>query len=81
VSELPLHGGNISGFLNEVPAHGVASVMGCVTLYAGQAACFVEHRIDPLGFRRPSPWGLVIGEGNSADDFHFLKSAALSFAI
>jgi hypothetical protein len=30
--------------------------------------------------RRPSPWALVVGERNSAGDFHFLKSAVLSLA-
>ena len=32
-------------FLYKVPAHGIAGVMGRVTLDAGQAACLVEHRI------------------------------------
>jgi len=36
----------IAGFLYEVPAHGVAGIMGRVSLDAGQAAYFVEHRIE-----------------------------------
>ena len=40
---------DIAGFLDEVPAHGVAGVMGRVTLDAGQAAYLVEHRIDHPG--------------------------------
>jgi hypothetical protein len=38
--------GDIAGFLDEVPAHGVAGVMGSMALDASQAAYLVEHRID-----------------------------------
>ena len=44
MAELSLNCGDIAGFLNEVPAHGVAGVMGRVALDAGQAAYLVEHR-------------------------------------
>ena len=40
---------NIPGFSDEVPAHGMAGVMGRVTFDAGQAAYFVEHRVDHPG--------------------------------
>jgi hypothetical protein len=40
---------DIAGFLDEVPYNCVAGVMGHVTLDAGQAAYFVEHRIDHPG--------------------------------
>jgi len=44
VAELSLNRGDITGFIDEVPAHGVASVMGRVTLDACQAADLVGHR-------------------------------------
>ena len=46
VAELALYCGDIAGFLYEVPAHGVAGVMGGVALDAGQVAHFVEHRVE-----------------------------------
>jgi hypothetical protein len=49
VTELSLNRCNITGFLNEVPAYGMAGVMGRVTFDAGQAAYFVEHRVDHPG--------------------------------
>ena len=49
VAELSLNRRDIAGFLDEVPAHGVAGVMGRMALDAGQAACLVEHRIDHPG--------------------------------
>jgi len=41
-----LNRGDIAGFLDEVPAHGGAGVMGRVAFDTGQAVDFVEHRID-----------------------------------
>ena len=49
VAELPLNRGDIAGFLDEVPAHGVAGVMGRMALDTGQAADLVEHRVDHPG--------------------------------
>ena len=49
MTELYLNHCNITGFLNEVPAYGMAGVMGRVTFDAGQAAYFVEHRVDHPG--------------------------------
>ena len=49
MTELSLNRRDIAGFLDEVPAHGVAGVMGGATLDAGQAADRVEHRIDHPG--------------------------------
>ena len=49
MTELPLNRRDISGFLNEVPAHGMAGVMGGMALDAGKAAHLVEHRIDHPG--------------------------------
>ena len=49
VAKLSLNRRDIAGFLDEVPAHGVAGVMGRVTLDTGQTAHFIEHRIDHLG--------------------------------
>ena len=46
VTKLSLNRRDISGFLREVPAHGVAVVMGRVTPYPGQTAHLVEHRIE-----------------------------------
>ncbi len=51
MTELFLSRCDIAGFLYEVPAHGVASVMGRVALDAGQAADLVEHRIDHPGIQ------------------------------
>ena len=61
VAELVLYCGDIAGFLDEVPAHGVAGVMGCVALNAGQAAHFVEHRINHPRVEPP----VAVGECNS----------------
>ena len=49
MTELSLNRCNIPGFSDEVPAHGMAGVMGRVTFDAGQAAYFVEHRVDHPG--------------------------------
>jgi len=49
VAELPLNRCDIAGFLDEVSAQGMPGVMGRVNLNAGQAADFVEHRIDHPG--------------------------------
>ncbi len=45
VAELSLNRCDIAGFLYEVPAHGMAGVMGRMALDAGQAAYLVEHHI------------------------------------
>jgi hypothetical protein len=49
VTELSLNRCDIPSFPDEVPAHGMAGVMGRVTFDAGQAAYFVEHRVDHPG--------------------------------
>jgi hypothetical protein len=49
MAELSLNCRDIAGFLDEVSAHGMAGVMGRVTLDAGQGAHFVGHRIDHPG--------------------------------
>ena len=49
MTELSLDRCDISCFLDEVPAHGMAGVMGSMSLDAGQAAYLVEHRIDHPG--------------------------------
>ncbi len=49
MTKLPLNRGDIAGFLDELPAHGVAGVMRRVALDTGQAADLVEHRIDHPG--------------------------------
>ncbi len=49
VAELPLNRDDIAGFLNEVPAHGMAGVMGRMAIEAGQGAQLVEYRIDHPG--------------------------------
>ncbi len=51
MAELPLNRREVTGFLDELPAHGMAGVMGRVALNAGQAAYLFEHRIETL-------WGL-----------------------
>ena len=45
VTELSLNRRDIAGFLDEVPAHGVAGGMGRVVLDAGQTADLIEHRV------------------------------------
>jgi len=49
VAELSLNLRDVTGFLDEVPAHGMAGVMGRVNLNEGQTAHFAEHRIDYPG--------------------------------
>ena len=49
VAKLSLNCGDVAGFFYEVSTHGVAGVMGRVTIDAGQATHFAEHRIDHPG--------------------------------
>jgi len=60
--ELSLNRCDIAGFLYEVPAHGMAGVMGGVTLDAGQAAYFLEHRIDHPGLETTVAVGVGISK-------------------
>ena len=62
MTELPLNRRDIAGFLDEVSAHGVAGVMGRVALDAGQAAHFVEHRIDHPGVETTVTVGVGISK-------------------
>jgi hypothetical protein len=62
VAELALYCSDVSGFFYEVPAHGVASVMGGVTLDAGQAAHSVEHRVDHPGVETAVAVGVGISK-------------------
>ena len=62
VTELPLNCGDIAGFLYKVPAHGMAGVMGRVTFDAGQAAYFVEHRVDQPGVETTVAVGVGISK-------------------
>ena len=48
MTELSLNRCDIAGFLDEVPAHGVAGVMGRVAPYPGQLANLIPNRIDHL---------------------------------
>ena len=63
MTELSLNRRDISGFLDQVPTHGVAGVMGRVPLDAGQAAYLVEHRIDHPGFETT----VAVGVGGRLD--------------
>jgi hypothetical protein len=80
VTELSLNRCDIAGFLYEVSAHGMAVVMGRVSLGAGLLHTSLNTVLITLGLSRPSPWALVVGKRNSAGDFHFFRSAALSWA-
>ena len=80
MTELSLNRRDIAGFLDEVSAHGMAGVMGRVTRDASQVAHLVENRIDHPGIQPTVAMALVTGERNSAGDFQFLKSVALSLA-
>jgi hypothetical protein len=62
VTELSLNRCDISGFLDKVSPHGVAGVMGRVTLDAGQAAHFVEHRIYHPGVETTVSMGVGISK-------------------
>ena len=59
---LSLNRGDITGILNEVQTHGVAGVMGCVTLEAGQAEFRVEHCIDHPGIKTTIAVGVGISK-------------------
>ena len=52
----------IAGFLNKVPAHGVAGVMGRVAFDAGQVAYLFEHRIDHPNFQTAVTVGVGISK-------------------
>jgi len=62
VTELSLNRCNIPSFPDEVPAHGMAGVMGRVTFDAGQAAYFVEHRVDHPGVETTVAVGVGISK-------------------
>ena len=62
VAELSLNRCDIAGFLNEVPAHGVAGVMGRVAFDAGQVAYLVEHRVDHPGVETTVTVGVGISK-------------------
>jgi hypothetical protein len=46
-----------------------------------QATTSLNTVLITLRLKRPLPWALVATERNSAGDFHFAKSRALSFSI
>ena len=62
VAELPLNCCDIAGYIYKVSAQGVFSVMGRVTLDAGQAAYLVEHRIDHPGIETTVAVGVGISK-------------------
>jgi len=45
VPKLPLHRSQVTGFLDQVLAHGVPGVMRGVALYVGQLTNFIPDRI------------------------------------
>jgi len=57
-----LNRGDISGFLNEVPTHGVAGVIRHVALNVGQAAYIVPYRIDHSGVETTVAVGVGISK-------------------
>ena len=59
VAQLPLNRCDIAGFLNEVPAHGVAGVMGVWPPTPAKLHTSSQTVLITLGFSRPSPWALV----------------------
>jgi len=73
VAELSLNRRDIAGFLDGVPAHGMADVMGRVTLDAGQAAYLVEHRIDHPGVETAVAVGVGDRRKKQRRRFSFLK--------
>jgi len=62
VTELSLNRCDIAGFLDVVSAHGMTGVMGRVTFDAGQAAYFVEHRVDHPGVEMTVAVGVGISK-------------------
>ncbi len=56
MADLPMNCRDIACFLYEVPAHGVAGIMGRVALDAGQAGYLLNTVLITRGLRRPSPW-------------------------
>ena len=62
MAELSLNRCDITGLLDEVPAHSVAGSMGRMTLDAGQAADLVEHRIDHPGVESTGVVGVDISK-------------------
>ena len=73
MAELSLNRRDIAGFLDGVPAHGMADVMGRVTLDAGQAAYLVEHRIDHLGVETTVAMGVGFRRKKQRRRLPFLK--------
>jgi hypothetical protein len=81
VAELPLYSGDISGLLDEVPAHGMPASWGVCPSTPARLHTSLNTVLITLGLRRPSPWALAAGERNSADDFHFLKKDRVRIAF
>lgn len=46
MAELALNGGNVTGLIYQVPAHGVHGVMWSVVLCPGQLSNFIPNLID-----------------------------------
>ena len=49
MAELALDCGDVAGFFDEVPAHGVSGVVGGVAPYPGQFAYLIPNRVDHPG--------------------------------
>jgi len=72
--------GAIADFLDEVPAHGVAGVMGSMALDACQAAYLVKHRNDHPGGETTVAVGVGGRRKKQHWRFPFLKIGGLSFS-
>ena len=64
MAELSLDCGDVAGFFDEVPAHGVAGVVGGVAPYPGQITNLIPNGVDYSGVEAAVAVG-VCGWGNS----------------
>jgi hypothetical protein len=74
VAELSLNRCDIAGLLYEVPAHGVAGVMGVWPPTPAKLQTSFHTVLITRGLSRPSPWALVAGERNRAGDLYIFTA-------
>ena len=62
VAQLPLHGGDVAGLVDDVPAHGMARRVRGLPFHAGDGAEVVPELVDQPGLQSPGAAG-VAGSG------------------
>ena len=79
MTELPLNRRDVAGLLDEVPAHGVAVVMGRVAPYPSQITNLIPHRIDHPGVETTVAVGIGRRRKKQRRRFPFFKIGGTFF--